>query len=183
MLHPDLILCVPYLATSSTKGWMYFLNSSLVKVEGALDPSCKSRRSGTKLRSNGSSKAAASLQIPEVRTSEKQKHKVNEMKSASSYRRATSVSEEDIPKTMVGCAALMNLPTPNKFANWKTRLNYWPGATTGQTNASSGLKLAKSGLNTCHIRLKTHAKSGGVELFLLDHGSCCGGTLPSPSSR
>ena len=66
---PDLILCVPYLATSSTKGWMYFLNSSLVKVEGALDPSCKSRRSGTKLRSNGSSKAAASLQIPEVRTS------------------------------------------------------------------------------------------------------------------
>ena len=33
----------------------------LVKVEGTLDPSCKSRRSGTKLRSNGSSKAAASL--------------------------------------------------------------------------------------------------------------------------
>ena len=114
---PDLILCVPYLATSSTKGWMYFLNSSLVKVEGALDPSCKSRRSGTKLRSHGSSKAAASLQIPEVRTSEKQKHKVNEMKSASSYRRAISVSEEDIPKAMVGCAALINLPTPNKFAN------------------------------------------------------------------
>ena len=45
----------------------------LVKVDGALDPNCKSRRSGTKLRSNGSSKAAASLQIPEIRTSEKQK--------------------------------------------------------------------------------------------------------------
>ena len=52
----------------------------LVKVDGALDPNCKSRRSGTKLRSNGSSRAAASLQIPEVKTSEKQKHKVNEMK-------------------------------------------------------------------------------------------------------
>ena len=93
------------------------LDLYLVKVEGALDPSCKSRRSGTKLRSNGSSKAAASLQIPEVRTSEKQNHKVNEMKSASSYRRAISVSEEDIPKAMVGCAALINLPTPNTFAN------------------------------------------------------------------
>ena len=26
---PDLILCVPYFETSSTKAWMYFLNSSL----------------------------------------------------------------------------------------------------------------------------------------------------------
>ena len=51
----------------------------LVKVDGALDPNCKSRRSGTKLRGNGSSRAAASLQIPEVRTSKK--HKVNEKKT------------------------------------------------------------------------------------------------------
>ena len=34
---PDLMLCVPYLATSSTKGWMYFLNSSLrVEIDTPL---------------------------------------------------------------------------------------------------------------------------------------------------
>ena len=34
---PDFILCVPYLATSSTKGWMYFLNSSLrVEIDTPL---------------------------------------------------------------------------------------------------------------------------------------------------
>jgi len=53
----------------------------LFEVDRALDPNCKSRRSGTKLRSNESSRAAASLQIPEITTSEKQKHKVNEMKN------------------------------------------------------------------------------------------------------
>ena len=45
----------------------------LAKVDGALDPNCKSRRSGTKRRSDGSSKSDASLQIPEMRTSEKNK--------------------------------------------------------------------------------------------------------------
>ena len=68
----------------------------LVKVDGALDPNCKSRRSGTKLRSNGSSKAAASLQIPEIRTSKKQKtqgerNENGKLKSASSYKRPISV--------------------------------------------------------------------------------------------
>ena len=65
----------------------------LAKVDGALDPNCKSRRSGTKRRSDGSSKSDASLQIPEMRTSEKTKHKVNEkktpgkLKSSISYKR------------------------------------------------------------------------------------------------
>ena len=53
----------------------------LVKVDRALDPNCKSRRPESKLHSDGSSKAAASLQIPEIRTSEKQKHKVNKTKT------------------------------------------------------------------------------------------------------
>jgi len=69
----------------------------LVKVDEALDSNCKSRRSGTKLGSNGPSKAAASLQLPEIRTSEKQKHKVNEtkngkLKSAGSYKRQWSAA-------------------------------------------------------------------------------------------
>ena len=46
---------------------------------------CKSRRSGTKLHSNESSKAAASLQIPDIRTSEKQKHKVNETETENCF--------------------------------------------------------------------------------------------------
>ena len=34
---PDRILCVPYFVTSSTKGWMYFLNSSLrVEIDTPL---------------------------------------------------------------------------------------------------------------------------------------------------
>ena len=64
----------------------YHLNKPdlyLAKVDGALDPNCKSRRSGTKLPSDGSSKSAASLQIPEMRTSEKTNHKVNEKKTES----------------------------------------------------------------------------------------------------
>ena len=44
----------------------------LVTVEEARDPICKSRRSGTKLRADGSSKTAASFQMPDIRTSEKQ---------------------------------------------------------------------------------------------------------------
>ena len=56
-------------------------NLHLAKVDGTLDLNCKSRRSGTKLRSDGSSKSVASLQIPEMRTSEKRNHKVNEKKT------------------------------------------------------------------------------------------------------
>jgi len=84
----------------------------LFKVDGALDPNCKSRRSGTRLRSNGSSKAAASLQIPEIRTSEKQKHKVNEtknekLKSAlAAHTKGNIGVEEDIQNAMVSYAAL-----------------------------------------------------------------------------
>jgi len=84
----------------------------LFKVGGALDPNCKSRGFGTKLRSNGSSKAAASLQIQEIRTSEKQKHKVNETKNGklksalAAHTKDNIVMDEDIRNAMVGYAAL-----------------------------------------------------------------------------
>ena len=51
----------------------------LAKVYGTLDSKCKSRGSGSNRRSDGSSKSAASIQIPEVRTTEN--HKVNEKKT------------------------------------------------------------------------------------------------------
>jgi len=62
----------------------------LFKVDGALYPKCESRRSGTKLRSNRSSKAAASLQIPEIAAHTKDNIGV----------------EEDIRNAMIGYGAL-----------------------------------------------------------------------------
>ena len=52
----------------------------LVTVDEAPDHICKLRRSGTKLRSDGSSKTATLFQMPDIRTSEKTNHKVNEKK-------------------------------------------------------------------------------------------------------
>ena len=69
----------------------------LLTVDEARDPICKSRRSGTKLRSDGSSKTATSFQMPDIRTSEKTNHKVNEKKtgkrkaSTSSHRRSSEI--------------------------------------------------------------------------------------------
>ena len=55
----------------------------LAKVDGALDPNCKSRRSGTKLPRDGSSKSAGHSKSRKCRTSEKTNHKVNEKKTES----------------------------------------------------------------------------------------------------
>ena len=71
----------------------------LVTVDEARDPICKSRRSGTKLRSDGSSKTATSFQMPDIRTSEKTNHKVNEKKTGkrkartSSHRRSPEIGK------------------------------------------------------------------------------------------
>ena len=62
----------------------------LVTVDEARDPICKSRRSGTKLRSDGSSKTATSFQMPDIRTSEKTNHKVNEKKTGKRKARTSS---------------------------------------------------------------------------------------------
>ena len=62
----------------------------LVTVDETRDPICKSRRSGTKLRSDGSSKTATSFQMPDIRTSEKTNHKVNEKKTGKRKARTSS---------------------------------------------------------------------------------------------